>query len=223
MTSSQGQEKKLESSVEKGQFDADSACERGRTEAEKDDLGLYFYGHLNPRFNTRLRLLREEYKLKTKGGGCIGSKEGECYNAVMYERIKEVYGQDAFDKIERMVDSLYHIDQGDRSAQYDGGKEALLRYIYCNIDDELLVDEVKKAPLVIMQFTIEEDGHIENLGIVRRYRIPEDGQTYESVALDLINQMPDWKPSIQNGKGASTKYHLPIKFSKATKSKTCVD
>ena len=76
--------------------DIQENCERGEEEARQDmingDLGYYFFGDPNPRFNTWMRTIIKEYGLVVKGGGGILFVEGTCYNDVMRKNIEEKYG-----------------------------------------------------------------------------------------------------------------------------------
>lgn len=204
----------------------DERCKKGEQEAKNDlennDWGLYFYGRTGPRYNTWLRLIRKEYQLKVKGGGDISSKEGDCYNRIMIKKIKEKYGADAFEKITTKVDSLYAIDLGDRTAKYKGGEKALLKYIYCNIPDDVLVENNEAIPRIIFQVSIDKDGHVINKGIIRKNKFAETNERYTKVAIEIINKMPKWIPAIENEKNIAVhSYYIPFKFEKKLKDKNC--
>lgn len=200
-------------------------CEIGKKEAEIDinnnDLGFYFYGLQNPKFNTWVRLMREEYGLKVKGGGDIIDEEGECYNQVMREKIKEKFGKDAFERIENKLDSLYELGLGDREPEFVGGQSELMKYIYCNIEDKLLVEK-KDIPIIVIQIIIVKDGMVINKGIVYKNKFAKENDKYKAKAIELIEQMPSWMPAIENLKAVDSGiYSIPIKFEKEMKNKIC--
>ena len=203
--------------------DSASPCEMAKAAAAEDDLGLYFTGSYNPRFNTRIRLLKEVYGVEARTGPLQSLDELDCYNEVMYQKILDKYGQDAFERIESMLDSLYQIDEGDRTALFVGGEDELLKYIYCDIDDQLLSHKVKKAPLILLRFTIDQDGSLAEKTIVRKYNLPENEQPYVTIALRKMEEMPKWKPAIIDARPTEVDYHLPIKFNKMTKVKACTE
>jgi len=205
--------------------EAKSGCERGKSDAEQDfmndDLGYYFYGLPNPRFNTWMRLIREAYDLKVKGGGCIIEEEGACYNQVMREKLKEKFGNYAFERIERKVDSLYQIGLGDKEAKFGVGDSELLKYIYCNLEDHLLSSDKMEVPIVVIQISISEEGKVDNQQILFRNKFAEQDGRYENKAIELIKSMPDWVPAIENRKKVRSGYNIPIRFAKEMKNKNC--
>lgn len=200
-------------------------CEIGKEEAEidfhKNDLGLYFYGLPNPRFNTWVRLMKQEYSLKVKGGSDIIDKKGDCYNQVMRKRIKEKFGENAFERIETKLDSLYNLGLGDKEPEFVGGEPELTKYIYCNIEDELLSDN-ENVPIVVIQILIRESGEVENKGIVFQNKFAKQSEKYEQRAVQIIEQMPNWIPAIENEKKVDFGvYRIPIKFEKERKKENC--
>ncbi len=200
-------------------------CESGKRDAEKDfqnnELGLYFYGLPNPRFNTWVRLMKQEYNLKVKGGGDIIDEEGDCYNQVMREKIREKFGKDAFERVEMKLDSLYDLGLGDKEPEFVGGESELTKYIYCNIGDELLADD-EIIPVIVIQILIKKNGEVQNKGIVFQNKFARESEKYEQKAIQIIEQMPNWIPAIENEKRVDFGvYSIPIKFEKERKKENC--
>ncbi|GAA4422832.1 hypothetical protein GCM10023188_00900 [Pontibacter saemangeumensis] len=200
------------------------ACRRGIEDAVKDyqagELGLYFYGLPNPEFNTRVRLMIEEYGLKLKGGGDIVEPAGKCYNKVMYELIEQKYGKNAFERIDTKVDSLYKLGLGDRDVKFKGGDEGLMKYIYCSLADSLLKED-SEAPLVVISLVIDEQGEIEESEILVRRNIWKDEALYDEKVEQLVEKMPRWIPAFQNKAAIKQRYTVPIKFSRKSKKNNC--
>lgn len=200
-------------------------CEEGKVQAEKDiskdSLGLYFYGLPKPRFNTWVRLIRTEYDLQMKGGGDIIEVKGACYNEVMHEEIKRKFGKDAFDRIESKVDSLYRIGQGDREPEFTGRDSALMKYIYCGLEEELLSDDEDMTPLIVIQFSIDKEGNIRNPEIMFENESAKSDSKYKNKAIELINRMPKWIPGVENTETKEFRYSLPIKFGIGVKKENC--
>ena len=109
-------------------------CQEGKVEAQHDidngELGYYFYGLPNPRFNTFVRVASKEFNLRIKGGGDIVDKAGECYNGLIEKEIERLYGKDAFKEIDLKVASMQTMGLIDRDAQFPEGEEKLNQYIY---------------------------------------------------------------------------------------------
>ncbi len=208
-----------------GKIKTSPQCKKGIKAAKKDDKkgdwGFYFYGNYSPRYTTWVRVAQEELQLKIKGGGDISSQEGDCYNRIMRAKIKEKFGEDAFKKINRKVDSLYAIGLGDRPAKYKGEKKEFLAYIYCNLPDELL-SENNNTPTILLQFSIDKAGKVINKGIVNENQFAETTPHHAAIANKIVNNMPDWDPAIENQKAIFFEtYTLPIKFAKTMKEKYC--
>lgn len=199
-------------------------CEKGKLDAikdiENDQLGYHFFGYPNPRFNTWVRTIKEEYNLTTKGGGDIIYEEGECYNETMEIKLKAKYGEHVYERINQKVDSLYEIGLGDRNAEYTGGQDALLKHIYCNLKDDLLKEENQKL-IIIAQLIINEQGKTKIDTLRLRNISEEEILIYKSEVKKLIDRMPNWIPAIQNKEEIKNKYTIPIKFSKQEKLKNC--
>jgi len=199
-------------------------CEKGKLNAikdfENDQLGYYFFGHPNPKFNTWVRTIKEEYDLTTKGGGDIIFEEGECYNEIIETKLKAKYGEHVFERINQKVDSLYKIGLGDRNAEFKGGQDELLKHIYCNIKEGLLKEESQKMT-IIAQLIINEKGKTK-IDTLRLRNISENETSiYKSEVKELIDKMPNWIPAIQNKEKIKNSYIIPIRFSKQAKLKNC--
>lgn len=200
-------------------------CTEGKKDADSDfnsdDLGFYFYGLPNPRFNNWIRLMREEYKLKIKGGGDIIEERGDCYNQLMREKIKEKFGEDAFRRIDKKLDDLYEEGLGDREPEFVGGESELAKYIYCNIEDDLLT-ESDNIPVVVMELLIGKNGKVQNKGVVFINSSAKKNDKYENEAIRLIEQMPNWISAIENKREIDfVRYRMPIRFEKEMKRKSC--
>lgn len=208
-------------------INTDDECEKGKISAEKDsendDLGLYLE-NVRPglRFNTWRRLIREKYNLKIKGD--LSHKAGKCYQQIMTSKIKEKFGKDIFERITYQVDSLYAIGLGDKNPEFKGGEKELLKYIYCNIPDDLLSENSEDIPIIIFQISIDEEGKVINQGIRHKNKLAQKvNETYEKKATEIINNMPDWIPAIENKQAIFFKtFYIPIKFEQEMKDSNCV-
>lgn len=200
-------------------------CETGTRKAQSDhangELGLYLYGGDDLKFKTWLRIIREEYGLVAKSD-VVTYSESDCYNEFMTEKIEEKYGDDFFDRVLSKVDSLYEVGLGDRIPEFRGGDTAMLNYIYCNIEDEFLSNDSLVIPRIIMKITFDENGTVINEGIIYKNQHANDRPELERKANEIIAQMPDWKPAIENKKSVPFSYYnIPITFALEIKRKYC--
>lgn len=60
---------------------------------------------------------------------------------------------------------------------------------------------------VVVQFTIERDGKITDVEVVKK-----GGWGFDEAAVEAVKKMGAWKPAKQNGKAVRLRYTLPIAF-----------
>lgn len=88
---------------------------------------------------------------------------------------------------------------------YSGGVEEMWAIIHNNLVCPSNFRCVDGS--VFVAFTVNEDGSLSDFEIVRGL-----GSPFDERALDVVRQMPDWSPGLQNGLPVRTKMVLPIKF-----------
>lgn len=95
----------------------------------------------------------------------------------------------------------------EEQAEFPGGLDSMYAYIQKN----LVYPEKAKAEgiegRVFVQFVIEKDGSISNILIKRAI-----GGGCEEAVVEMIKNMPKWKPGKQRGKPVRFQFTLPIKF-----------
>ncbi|MBQ4173598.1 MAG: energy transducer TonB, partial [Prevotella sp.] len=64
-----------------------------------------------------------------------------------------------------------------------------------------------KQGRVLVNFIVEADGTISNANVVRSV-----SEELDAEALRVVENMPKWKPGMQNGKSVRVKYTIPISF-----------
>lgn len=97
--------------------------------------------------------------------------------------------------------------------EFPGGQGELLKY---------LKEEVSKYPpsdlwgegRVVLSFVVDSMGKIGNPEIFRSLTIEQD-----SIAIQIISNMPDWTPGKQRGKPVRVKYTVPVTFKDIKKAK----
>ncbi|MDA7502007.1 energy transducer TonB [Chitinophagales bacterium] len=95
----------------------------------------------------------------------------------------------------------------DEQAQFPGGQEALLKYIYTNVDFSGLREAHSVFGLVVVRFVVDENGKVNDPKIVRSI-----SEAAGEKVLRLVREMPDWKPGTLNGITVSSYYNLPVRF-----------
>ncbi len=95
----------------------------------------------------------------------------------------------------------------EEQAEFPGGMEAMYAYIGKNLKYPELAKEKGIEGRVFVQFVIEKDGSISNVKILRGI-----GGGCDEAAMEMVKNMPKWKPGKQGGNPVRFQFTLPIKF-----------
>jgi protein TonB len=95
----------------------------------------------------------------------------------------------------------------EEQAEFPGGLDSMYAYIVKNLKYPELAKEKGIEGRVFVNFIIEKDGSISNVKILRGI-----GGGCEEAAVEMIKNMPKWKPAKQRGKPVRCQFNLPIKF-----------
>lgn len=98
-------------------------------------------------------------------------------------------------------------DVVEQMPQYPGGKDKLLQYLSMSIRYPKEAEMAGVQGRVIGAFIVEKDGSITGARIDKSV-----DKSLDAEALRIINEMPKWKPGMQNGKPVRVKYMVPITF-----------
>ncbi|MBQ5891053.1 MAG: energy transducer TonB [Bacteroidales bacterium] len=91
--------------------------------------------------------------------------------------------------------------------EFPGGMDSMYAYIVKNLKYPEAAKEKGIEGRVFVSFIIEKDGSISNILIKRAI-----GGGCEEAAVEMIKNMPKWKPGKQRGKPVRFQFVLPIKF-----------
>lgn len=95
----------------------------------------------------------------------------------------------------------------EEQAEFPGGLDSMYAYIVKNLKYPEAAKEKGIEGRVFVSFIIEKDGSISNVKILRGI-----GGGCEEAAVEMIKNMPKWKPGKQRGKPVRFQFMLPIKF-----------
>jgi protein TonB len=95
----------------------------------------------------------------------------------------------------------------EEQAEFPGGLDSMYAYIHKNLKYPELAKEKGIEGRVFVSFIIEKDGSISNVKILRGI-----GGGCDEAAVEMIKNMPKWKPGTQRGKPVRVQFNLPIKF-----------
>ena len=89
----------------------------------------------------------------------------------------------------------------------DGGMSGLMQFLSKNIRYPVNAQKNNTQGRVTVQFIVNADGSVSNIGIIRGVDPELDGE-----AVRVISTMPNWKPGMQKGKAVRVKYTVPVMF-----------
>lgn len=92
-------------------------------------------------------------------------------------------------------------------ASFPGGSVALMQYIKDNVRYPEECQEGAATGRVIVGFTVNEDGSLSDIKVMRSITPKLDKE-----AIRVVKSMPKWNPAKQNGKAVKTKYTVPVTF-----------
>ena len=95
----------------------------------------------------------------------------------------------------------------EKMPEFPGGTSAMSRFISRNIKYPLLAQENGIQGRVVCQFTVNTDGSIVDVSVVKGVEASLDTE-----AVRVIKSMPKWTPAMQGGKPVRARYTLPMRF-----------
>ena len=101
----------------------------------------------------------------------------------------------------------YLITVVEQMPEYNGGLEALQKYINSNAIYTEKARKEKVKGKVFISFWVETDGSISEPKILKGL-YPD----LDSVSIELVKNMPKWIPAQQRGKPVKCRFNLPIEF-----------
>ena len=96
----------------------------------------------------------------------------------------------------------------EKMPEFPGGQQALFKYLSENIKYPVIAQENGIQGKVTCQFTINKDGSIVDIEVIRSGGDP----SLDKEAVRVIKSMPKWKPGKQNNKTVRVRYTLPVRF-----------
>lgn len=98
-------------------------------------------------------------------------------------------------------------EEVDEKPEFPGGVDGLMKWIGENVSYPEEAEMKRVEGTVVASFVVECDGTVSNAEIEKSV----DPQLDLEV-LELITNMPAWKPGILNGNPVRVLFHLPVKF-----------
>jgi len=99
------------------------------------------------------------------------------------------------------------LSTAEQMPKFPGGDEALLNFFGSKIVYPEAAKNDQIQGIVVLSFTIEKDGSISDLIVMR-----DIGGDCGDEALRVAKLMPNWTPGMQDGKTVRVSYKLPVRF-----------
>lgn len=111
-------------------------------------------------------------------------------------------------------DEVY-LDSDKMEAKFQGGDlNSFQEFVFSNLDKT----KIEKEGLLICGFTINEEGELKNIRIVK-----DLGSASAFEMIRVLRLSPKWQPAKRNGKPFATTYTIPFTFKKNNTDKVVVD
>ena len=91
--------------------------------------------------------------------------------------------------------------------EYPGGQEAMLNFIQSKLTYTQEAKDKKISGKVYIQFEVEVDGTLSKIKVAKGL-----GYGLDSIAINIIRQMPKWIPGKILGKISRSKCVIPVQF-----------
>lgn len=93
--------------------------------------------------------------------------------------------------------------------QFPGGDKALIAYLTKNIEYPIWEADQAIEGILYVSFIVEKDGTLSHIKILRSVK---GSKNMDKAAIDLISNMPKWRPGTQRGETVRVRYNMPIRF-----------
>lgn len=129
----------------------------------------------------------------------IGTQDVEGLDSVVFEAPEvEIKSEPVEAEVFQFVEKM---------PQFDGGDQALFKYLNKNLKYPRQAKEADIQGMVIVSFVVEQDGSISNVEVLRSVHPQLDEE-----AIRVISSMPAWIPGQQNQQPVRVKFNLPVRF-----------
>ena len=96
----------------------------------------------------------------------------------------------------------------EQQAEFPGGPQAMFKYLSEHIKYPVICQENGIQGKVICQFTVNKDGSIVDIQVMRS----SGHDALDKEAMRVIQSMPKWAPGKQRGKPVRSRFTLPVTF-----------
>lgn len=122
------------------------------------------------------------------------------------------YKGDIFRVVEEMprMYGCEHIE--DKEALEECAQKTLMDFVYDNMEYPYEAEREGVEGMSVVQFTVEVDGNISDISVVRSLRYGIDEEAEYIVSLMQDQETKYWRPGYEDGEAVRVRFTLPIKF-----------
>ena len=95
----------------------------------------------------------------------------------------------------------------DQMPEFPGGEAEMYKFIRKNLQIPALAKEMNESMNAIVQFIIDKNGNVRDVKIIR-----SSSSIINKSAMNVVNDMPKWKPGRYRGQSVDVIFKLPIKI-----------
>ena len=105
--------------------------------------------------------------------------------------------------------TVYSLAEVNKGPEFEGGDfMAFAQWANEHIEYPAIAQEQGIQGRVTVQFTVDTDGHLRDIKILRGV----DGGSLDKAAFNVIESSPAWKPAVKDGEPVACRITLPINF-----------
>lgn len=99
--------------------------------------------------------------------------------------------------------------QVDKMPEFKGGEKKMQKYIQKHLVYPPKAYLEGRGGVSYLSFTVERDGSLSNIRVIKG---ASGGSDLDDAAMNVIKNMPKWKPGKLQGKKVRVNYNMPIRF-----------
>ena len=148
----------------------------------------------------------EEKKDSYMGGPVLNGKEDGNWKRYVADTVFTIVYKQG--EIISGKEFLKKVNVFDVAPSFPGGDAEFGKYLSRNMRYPAIARENNVQGRVVLTFTVEKDGTIANIKVLRSL-----GSGCDDESIRVISLSPKWKPGLSNGKPVRVQYSMPINFS----------
>lgn len=170
------------------------------------------------------KYLLDIYGIKTSNGGCVIIESENCYSTRMFELIRMKYGKDIFNRARKEAEKLYPKEIKDFEddspedellanyvivdvqPEFPGGLDSLFKYVD-NQRSKIKFPQAHAEGKSFVSFVIDSTGRPIKVEIIKGYNAK-----FDSTIVEILTEMPSWKPGTNKNKKVNVKMVLPFSY-----------